>query len=112
MKKIEWLGSSLEDLKNDRIFPEPARKEVGHQLYQVQMGVEPDDWKPFEDVGAGTKEIRINLDDGWYRVLYVAKFPEAVYVLHGFKKKTNTTSKNDREIAAKRYRAMAQRREK
>ena len=67
---------------------------------------------PFDTVGAGTKEIRINLDDGWFRVLYVAKFPEAVYVLHCFKKKTNSTSKHERDIAAARYKAVINERSK
>jgi phage-related protein len=54
-------------------------------------------------VGAGTKEIIIDFKDGWYRVMYVAKFAEAVYVLHCFKKKTNTTSKQDKALAKARY---------
>jgi phage-related protein len=61
-------------------------------------------------VGAGTKEIRINQNDGWFRVMYVAKFPEAVYVLHCFKEKTNATSKHDKEIATARYTAVVQER--
>ena len=66
----------------------------------------PGDWKPFDDVGAGTKEIRIRESSGIYRVLYVAKFEEAVYVLHCFQKKTQETSKQDKGIAEARYRAM------
>lgn len=89
-----------------------ARKEAGHQLNRVQVGLDPDDWKPFDVVGAGTKEIRINLDDGWFRVMYVAKFPEAVYVLHCFKKKTSATSKQDKDITATRYKAVIQERSK
>ena len=54
----------------------------------------------------------INLDDGWFRVMYVAKFQEAVYVLHCFKKKTNTTSKHDKDVAATRYKAVIQERSK
>lgn len=105
-KPIDWRGSSLRDIKDDAVFSPHARKEAGHQLSQVQAGLEPDDWKPFDVVGPGTKEIRINLDDGWFRVLYVAKFPEAVYVLHCFKKKTNATSQHDQTIAAQRYKAV------
>nr|WP_183748194.1 MULTISPECIES: type II toxin-antitoxin system RelE/ParE family toxin [unclassified Janthinobacterium] len=105
-KPIDWRGSSLADLKNDHIFTIDARREAGHQLSQVQAGLEADRWKPFDEVGTGTKEIIINLDDGWFRVMYVAKFPEAVYVLHCFKKKTNTTSRQDKEIAIVRYKAV------
>ena len=111
-KLIDWRGSSLRDIKDDDIFTVNARKEAGQQLNLVQAGFEPDDWKPFDIVGAGTKEIRINLDDGWFRVMYVAKFPEAVYVLHCFKKKTSATSKQDKEITATRYKAVIQERSK
>ena len=111
-KPIDWRGSSLRDIKDDDIFTPGARREAGRQLGQVQAGLEPDHWKPFDDVGAGTKEIIINLDDGWFRVMHVAKLQEAVYVLHCFKKKTNTTSKHDKDVAATRYKAVIQERSK
>jgi phage-related protein len=103
-----WLmpslsGSPLEDL---RAFPLTARREAGHQLDQVQNGREPDDWKPMNTVGQGVKEIRIRDEAGAFRILYVAKFADAVYVLHCFQKKTEKTSKADVELAAKRYREL------
>ena len=105
-KPIDWRGSSLDNIKDDAIFTVNARREAGHQLSQVQAGLEPDRWKPFDEVGAGTREIIVNLDDGWFRVMYVAKFAEAVYVLHCFKKKTNATSRQDKQIASTRYKAV------
>ncbi len=105
-KPIDWRGTSLDDIRDDEIFSLDARKVAGYQLARVQAGLEPENWKPFDVVGAGTKEIRINLGDGWYRVMYVAKFQEAVYVLHCFKKKTKTTSKLDKDITEARYRAV------
>ena len=93
----------MEDL---RTFPLAARREAGHQLDQVQNGREPDDWKPMNTVGQGVKEIRIRDEAGAFRVLYVAKFADAVYVLHCFQKKTEKTSKADLELAAKRYREL------
>lgn len=111
-KPINWRGSSLQDIKNDNIFTLEARKEAGHQLSQVQYGLDPDHWKAFNEVGAGTREIIINLNDGWFRVMYVAKFEEAVYVLHCFKKKTNATSKHDKEVASSRYKEIVQERAK
>ena len=83
-----------------------ARREAGHQLDQVQNGREPDDWKPMNTVGRGAKEIRIRDEAGAFRVLYLAKFADAVYVLHCFRKKTGKTSKADVELAAKRYREL------
>ena len=87
-------------------FPSDARKEAGFQLGKVQAGLEPAGWKPFDDVGAGTREIRLRDASGIYRVMYVAKFEEAIYVLHCFRKKTQATSKQDKTIAAARYRAV------
>jgi phage-related protein len=52
------------------------------------------------------KEIRIRDMAGAFRVLYVAKFADAVYVLHCFQKKTERTSKADVELAARRYREL------
>ena len=102
-KSVEFRGRSLEDL---RAFPLTARREAGHQLDLVQRGREPDDWKPMNRVGQGVKEIRIRDEAGAFRVLYVAKFADAVYVLHCFQKKTEKTSKADLELAAKRYREL------
>jgi phage-related protein len=102
-KEIRWLGSAYDDLL---AFPDDARREAGFQLGKVQAGLEPDDWKPFEDVGPGTREIRIREAAGAWRVMYVAKFEEAVYVLHCFQKKTQATSRRDKAVAATRYRAL------
>ena len=80
---------------------------------RVQSGREPTDWKPMPSVGVGAKEIRVREASGAWRVIYVAKFEEAVYVLHAFQKKTQRTAKQDIDLAAERYRALArQRKEK
>ena len=75
-------------------------------MEQMQNGGEPDDWKPMNTVGRGAKEIRIRDEAGAFRVLCLAKFAGAVYVLHCFQKKTEKTSKADVELAAKRYREL------
>lgn len=80
-KEMRWLGSSFEDLL---AFPDEARRDAGFQLGKVQAGLDPDDWKPFDDAGAGVREIRIRDARGIFRVMYVAKFEEAIYVLHCF----------------------------
>jgi len=102
-KQILWVGSAYDDLL---AFPKEARKEAGFQLARIQAGLEPADWKPFDDVGAGTREIRIRDSSGIFRVMYLAKFEEAIYVLHCFPKKAQATSKQDKAIAAARYRAV------
>lgn len=101
-KLLIWLGNSLDSVKS---FSAEARREAGHQLSFVQEGKDPTDWKPMETIGSGVKEIRIHAETG-YRVLYVAKFSEAIYVLHGFEKKTQRTSKSDIDLAKRRYRAL------
>ena len=102
---IEFRGSSLEDL---RAFPLAAKREAGHQLDLVQIGQEPDDWKPMNTVGQGVREIRIRDSSGIFRVIYVAKFSEAIYVLHCFQKKTQKTSKADMDLATRRYKDLVQ----
>jgi phage-related protein len=102
-KEIRRVGSAHDDLL---AFPDEPRRHAGFQSSKVQAGLEPDDWKPFDSVGAGTREIRIRETNGNYRVMYVAKFEEAVYVLHCFQKKTPTTSKQDKAIAEARHRAV------
>lgn len=98
MKEIRWAGSSYKDLCN---FPVAARHEAGYELYLVQSGLEPTDWKPMSSIGAGAREIRLHRG-GEHRVLYVAKFEEAVYVLHAFEKKTQRTPKRDLDLAKAR----------
>ena len=93
-------------MKNLVEFPDDPRRDAGFQLSKVQAGLVPEDWKPFDNVGAGTKEIRIRDNSGIFRVMYIAKFDEAVYVLHWFQKKTQATSKHDKDIAEARYRAV------
>ena len=102
-KQILWMGSSYGDLL---AFPDDARRQAGFQLGKVQAGLDPDDWKPFNEVGSGTREIRIRESDGAFRIMYVAKFEDGLYVLHCFQKKSQATSKRDKEIAKARYRAM------
>lgn len=103
-KPINWIGSSLEDISN---FSVSARRKAGFQLRRIQKGDEPMDSKPMSVVGLGVKEIRIRTEDA-YRVFYVAKFEEAVYVLHAFQKKSQKTSKIDIEIGQRRYQQLLQ----
>lgn len=100
MKKIQFLGDSLKSLRE---FPEDAKHDVGYQLDKVQRGEQPDDFKPMPSIGNGVEEIRVRDDSGIYRVIYTARLADAVYVLHAFQKKTQTTAKRDIALASKRY---------
>ncbi len=103
MKRVEFLGDSLEQLRD---FPEAARKEAGVQLHKVQLGLEPSDWKPMTIVGPGVREIRIRDEAGAFRVIFVADIADTVYVLHAFQKKTQQTVKRDLNLAAARLRQI------
>ena len=107
-KPLYWIGSAREDL---RAFPKAARYKAGVQLRAVQRGEHPSDFKPMPTVGSGTYEIRIRTA-GAYRIFYVARFAEGVYVLHAFEKKTPKTSKQDLKIGRQRYREMLHHRKK
>ena len=100
MKPICFLGDSLECLRE---FPEEARQDAGYQLDIVQRGGQPDDFKPMRSVGKGVEEIRVCDDTGTWRVIYTARLADAVYVLHAFQKKTQSTSRRDIDIARERY---------
>ena len=107
-RPLVWLGSSLDDV---RAFPDEARQEAGFQLRRVQKGLSPSDWKPMSTVGPGVIEIRIHTTEE-YRVFYVAKFAEAVYVLHAFNKQRQKTSQRDIELAQWRYSELIRTRSK
>jgi phage-related protein len=102
-KPVVFCGTSLGDL---RAFPEGARRMAGFQLDRVQHGGDPDDWKPMSSIGSGVREIRVRHADGRFRVIYVAKFADAIYVLHCFQKKTQRTRNEDIELAKRRYRQV------
>lgn len=107
LKEIEFLGDSLDELRS---FPEAPKKEAGFQLDMVQRGDLPADWKRMNMVGAGALEIRISDQSGIYRVIYVAKLKDAIYVLHCFQKKTQQTSQKDIDIAKARYETLMNKR--
>lgn len=102
MKPLKFVGSSENDLAE---FPKDAKSVVGHELWQIQLGLMPSDWKPMLSVGAGAYEIRIHVLGEW-RVIYVAKFADAIYVLHAFQKKTQQTRKEDIALATARYKQL------
>ncbi len=103
-RPVEFRGSALADL---RAFPDTARRQAGYQIDQLQHGRQPDDWKAMPSIGSGAQEIRIRDAAGAFRIIYVAKFSDAIYVLHCFMKKTQRTSRPDVEIAIKRDRELA-----
>jgi phage-related protein len=102
MKPLKFIGSSLDDLRD---FPAEARRQAGFELHAVQRGLEPSDWRPLSDVGSGVRELRIHVLGEW-RVIYIASFSEAVYILHAFRKRTRKTRRADLDLARRRYRQI------
>ncbi len=107
-KALQWLGSARKDV---RAFPRDARRLAGFQLRRVQQGLDPTDWKAMRGVGPGVREIRIHTAALEHRVLYIASFAEAVYVLHAFEKRSRKGARGDVDLARQRYRALVRQRQ-
>lgn len=103
LKRVEFPGDSLKCL---RAFPKDARHDAGYELEQVQRGKRPSDWKPMPSIGKSVEELRVWDDTGTYRVVYLTRLVDAVYVLHAFQKKTEATAERDIEFARTRFRAL------
>ena len=101
-RPLLWLGTSRNDVRD---FPEMARSKVGHELFLVQQGLTPSDWKPMTTVGPGVVELRIHTGEE-FRVIYLARFAEGVYVLHAFEKRSRQTRTVDIELAQRRLRDL------
>jgi len=103
MNELIWQGSSYDDLK---AFPMDAKQNAGFQLHKVQQGDDPNDWKPMPRIGKGVREIRIKVESGEFRVIYIANIGQRIYVLHCFQKKTQQTSQRDIALAQARFKAI------
>lgn len=106
-KPLYWCASSYKDYT---ALPEAVQDDAGFQLDRVQKGLDPLDFAPMPQIGSGAMEIRVDEGGDTYRVFYVAKFEEAIYVLHAFQKKSKTgrsTPRRDLELARRRYRVVA-----
>jgi len=106
-KPAVFLASSQGDIAQ---FPKFARSKAGKDIQDLQHGRMPPDWKPMHSVGAGVGEIRI-LGTRSFRVLFIARFHEAIYILHAFEKKSQATPKRDIELGRARYRSLIRERE-
>jgi phage-related protein len=98
-RPLAWLGDSRKALQS---FPPAAQRIAGFELRNVQKGRQPADFKPMPSIGMGVEELRVWADEGTYRVVYIARLPEAVYVLHAFQKKTQQTNQRDLALARAR----------
>lgn len=104
-KPITFHGDSLDRLRE---FPQETRQQAGHELYEVQKGAEPTNWKPMSTVGVDVREIRVGDASRAYRVIYIASLPDAIHVLHAFQKKTQKTAQRDLDLASARLKELKQ----
>ncbi len=99
IKPIIWLGNSK---RNAEKFPFEIRQLIAKQLDRIQIKKMPNDWKPMSSIGSGVIEIRIHYS-GEFRVIYVSKFTDAIYILSAFQKKTEKTPRIEIVRARKEY---------
>jgi phage-related protein len=104
MKTIIFMGDSRERIRE---FPEIALRVIGRQLLRIQEGLEPQDWKPMKTVGTGVREVRVHTG-GEFRVFYVTRIGNALYVLHAFQKKTQKTSAKDMALGQQRFKQIGE----
>lgn len=100
---VVWLGDSLDVLRG---FPAAMQGDLGYALYQLQLGQMPLDSKPMKTVGPGVYELRDQDERAWYRVFYLKKIANIVYVLHCFEKRTAQTEQKDIAVAKERLKRL------
>jgi phage-related protein len=100
---IVWEGDSREMLQG---FPDGVRQNLGFQLWQLQLGERPADYRPLSSVGQGVFELRDQDERAWYRVVYLSRINNVIYVLHCFEKKSREMPRKDFETARQRLKAV------
>jgi len=100
---VAWEGDCLEVL---RAFPEGVRQNLGFELWQLQQGQRPADCRPLPSVGAGVFELRDQDERAWYRVVYLSRINDVIYVLHCFEKKSREMPRRNFETAKRRLKAV------
>ena len=83
-------------------------RQYGSGILIVAIHLDPNDWKPMRSVAKSVREIRIQFQ-GQYRIIYIAKFTDAIYVLHAFEKKTQKTRQQDIEAAKRSFKEIQKR---
>jgi len=100
---IAWEGDSREVLKS---FPEDIRQNFGFELWELQLGERPSDYRPLTSIGPGVFELRDQDERAWYRVVYLSRINDVIYVLHCFEKKSREMPRKDFEKAKQRLKAV------
>ena len=102
LKPLEWLGSSLKDLRD---FPPAVKRDIGSALLLAQKGGKAETAKPLQGFGGGVLEVVEDHRGDTFRAVYTVRFVTAVYVLHAFQKKSKRgreTPKTDVDMIRRR----------
>ena len=98
--EIHWEGNSREVLAG---FPEEIRGGLGFALYELQLGRQPSiATRRMESVGPGVYELKESDERAWYRVIYLSKIDDVIYILHCFEKHSRKTDQRDLTMAGER----------
>jgi phage-related protein len=100
---IAWEDNSREVLQS---FPDGVRQNLGFQLWQLQLGERPADYRPLPSIGSGVFELRDQDERAWYRVVYLSRIDDVIYVLHCFEKKSREMPRKEFETAKRRFKAV------
>jgi phage-related protein len=103
---VAWEGDSREVLK---AFPEKVTQNLGFELWRLQLGETPTDYRPLPSVGRGVFELRDQDERGWYRLVYLSRIKEVIYVLHCFEKKSREMPRRDFEKSKQRLKQVTAR---
>ena len=100
---IAWEGDSLEVVRS---FPKAIREDLGADLRRLQLGEKPLDSRSMKSIGPGVFELRQRDNKGWYRLIYLARVGDTLFMLHAFVKKSAKTGRNDLAIAKNRWKVV------
>ena len=102
--KIHWVGDAKETLS---AFPLAVKGVFGYSLRRLQKGLFPDcDARRMESIGKGVWELKTADERTWYRVIYLTRIGDALYVLHAFEKNSRKTDQRDLDIAKSRLKSV------
>ncbi len=93
------MGDSLDVLKS---FPSGVKSDLGFALDKIQRGEIPPIARRMASIGAGAWELKESDERAWYRVIYLSKIGDSIYVLHSFEKKSRKTDQRDLDKAQER----------
>ena len=100
---VVWEGDSREALQ---AFPQGVRQNFGFELWRLQQGESPSDYRSLPSIGTGVFELRDQDERAWYRVVYISRIHDVIYVLHCFEKKSREMPRKDFEKAKQRLKAV------